>query len=109
MKLRNLHRRNTKQGPASAPEADALIASGLVDVEKVVRPIGGHFVQIVVWKIRIPLSCNLMTRFLRPAYRLQSATYRRDVEQYIELIVQKYHHLILVHARLLQQLLLESI
>ena len=39
MKPRDLHRRNTKRGPASAPEADALVTSGLVDVDKVVRPI----------------------------------------------------------------------
>jgi hypothetical protein len=72
MKLRNLHRCNTKRGPASAPEADALVASRLIYVDKVVRPIGGHVVQVVVSEIGIPLFCNLTIRFFRPAYRLQS-------------------------------------
>jgi hypothetical protein len=101
MKLRDLHRRNTKRGPASAPEADALVTSGLIYVDKVVRKIGGHVMQVVILEICISLFCNLATCFLRPAYRLQSATHHGDVEQHIELVVQKHHHLVLVHARLL--------
>ncbi|OJJ65819.1 hypothetical protein ASPBRDRAFT_667206 [Aspergillus brasiliensis CBS 101740] len=67
MKSRGLYRCYSNRGPRCSPGTNSLIASRLININKVVRAVFRHAMKIGVPQVRITLSSNPTSCFLRPS------------------------------------------